>query len=508
MKKPNILFLLSDDHGSWATGCYNNQEVITPNIDKLATTGITFDNFFCTAPVCSPARASIFTGQMPSTHGVHDWINGGNLSRDEVANATYSKEAYAKIFNNDNYMTSDKQKKNPFYHGLFKNGVKYEHDVIDYLADLTTFTELLAKNGYTCAMSGKWHLGATTTPHRGFKYWKPISKGGTHYIYPEIINDDKDIVVTDDYVTTYIADNAIKFLDEYKDDDPFYLSVHFTAPHSPWGKNDHPQEVWDMYEDCQFNTLQTHELHPNSVPTAPRPTDGKEQAIDLMRGYFSAVTAMDIEIGRIIEKLKATGEYENTIIIYCSDNGINIGQHGVWGKGNGTFPLNFYEESIKVPFIFNYPKLNQRATRCDELLSQYDIFPTIVDICNIDYTSKINAPGRSFKRILENQPLEQKPIVVFDEYGPNRMIRTKDCKFVIHYHEEQNEFYDLINDPHERTNAIDDPKFKDVIEQLKNELTEWFNTYSTKQNDGKDVTACGLGQYNTLSGDKMPFVQQ
>ena len=127
--RPNIIFILSDDQGAWAMGCAGNDEIRTPNLDRLAKEGMRFENFFCASPVCSPARASILTGRIPSAHGVHDWIRSGNVDVDNL-------------------------RKEVLESGLFKD----ERKPIEYLKGQTTYTEVLAQNGYTCGLSGKWHL--------------------------------------------------------------------------------------------------------------------------------------------------------------------------------------------------------------------------------------------------------------------------------------------------------------------------------------------------------------
>ena len=133
--QPNIVFILSDDQGPWAMGCAGNTEIRTPNLDRLAASGIRFENFFCTSPVCSPARASLLTGRIPSQHGIHDWIREGNTGQNAV----------------------------------------------EYLAGQLAYTEILADNGYTCGMSGKWHLGDSYRPQKSFSHWYVHERGGGPY---------------------------------------------------------------------------------------------------------------------------------------------------------------------------------------------------------------------------------------------------------------------------------------------------------------------------------------
>ncbi len=141
-RKPNIVFVLADDMGAWALGHAGNKEVLTPNLDNLADGGIRLENFFCASPVCSPARASIVTGRIPSQHGVHDWIRGGNVSREDLDEKMRMKSRY-----------------------------KGETTAVEYLADQLAYTEVLKEAGYSCALSGKWHLGDSKVVQKGFDRW-------------------------------------------------------------------------------------------------------------------------------------------------------------------------------------------------------------------------------------------------------------------------------------------------------------------------------------------------
>ena len=195
MKRPNVVFILTDDQGAWALNCAGTPEIHTPNLDRIAQRGMRFDNFFCVSPVSSPARASLLTGDIPSSHGVHDWIRSGNLDREKF---------------------EDVGRQNPYF-----GGYDDEDKPIRYLGGKTTYTDVLAQNGYTCALSGKWHLGDSIQPQHGFKYWYTIGKGGCYYYYPDIV-EDGNIIIENGYVTDLITDKALDFLDDLTvQDNPF-----------------------------------------------------------------------------------------------------------------------------------------------------------------------------------------------------------------------------------------------------------------------------------------------
>lgn len=462
-KSPNYLFLLADDQGAWAMGCAGNSDIHTPSLDRLAAEGIRFDNFFCASPVCSPARASILTGAMPSCHGVLDWLDGGNLDRSLPELQGHS-------------------------------GYEHETVPISYTSHLTAYTDLLAEHGYRCGLSGKWHLGDSLHPTHGFTDWYTIGRGGCGYFEPDIIYDGK-IHFETGYVTDKIADRGIAFLEQYAaQDQPLYLSLHFTAPHSPWEESDHPKEYLDLYRNCSFSSTPDLPLHPQQVHTCPHGTG--ERRKELLRGYYASITAMDHQIGRVIQRLEDLGLREDTIIIFTSDNGMNMGHHGIWGKGNGTFPQNMFDSSIKVPFLISRKGHCREGAVCSELFSHYDILPTIAQLSGIPLKTRQELPGRSFLPWLLNPAKEEEePIVIFDEYGPVRMIRNQEWKLVLRYPYGPDEFFHLTQDPEETRNLIEDPSCQSHILKMRAELESWFLRYSDPDLDGRKEPVTGTGQY-------------
>lgn len=450
MRKPNVVFILSDDQGAWAMGCAGNSEIRTPNLDRLAATGIRFDNFFCTSPVCSPARASLMTGKIPSQHGVHDWIRKGHIGE----------------------------------------------DAIRYLQGHRTYVEVLADNGYVCGLSGKWHLGDHQRPAPGFSFWYAHQAGGSSYYNAPMIRDGQ-LYNEPGYLTDAITDEALRFIEECNANvQPFYLSVNYTAPHSPWIGN-HPEQFVRMYEDCPFESAPQEPRHPWTIPNAPWGDDWRSN----LQGYYAAVTAMDDQIGRIIDKLEEMGARDNTLIIFMSDNGFSCGQHGFWGKGNGTFPQNMYDSSVKVPALFSHPGRISQGVVNDELLSAYDFMPTILDyvgICRDEvYTAQESdsLPGCSFSSLLTGQAqLKRDDVVVFDEYGPVRMIRSKTWKYIHRYPYGPHELYDLTDDPGERINLADNEQFTDDKAAMKAKLDRWFVQYVDPSVDGSREPVTGAGQ--------------
>ena len=472
--RPNIVFILSDDQGAWAMNCAGTPELKTPNLDRLADTGIRFENFFCASPVCSPARASILTGQIPSQHGVQDFLRAGN-------------------------------------------GVNVDGDdkTIQYLEGRTTYTELLAENGYDVALSGKWHIGDSATPQAGFAYWNVHATGSGDY-YDAPMFTDGEPYSADGYFSDVITDNAISYLDDQKSsDNPFSMNVHYTAPHAPWGREQHPSEIYnDYFDNCKFESVRWDPIHPDqlhkegafgSIGTTP------EERHACLAGYFSAITAMDENIGRLIDWLEANDLRENTLIVFTADNGMSMGHHGIWGKGNGTYPANMYDTAVKVPTLMSRPGHIPEGRIERNLLSHYDLFPTILEYVRLGYVfadARESLPGESFVSILEGGHLnDQAPVVVLDEYGPTRMIRTQSLKYIHRYPDGPNEFYDLANDPNEVTNAIDDIAFRSIIRHMKSQLQEWFDKYAEPERDGSKQAVKGRGQIDVVGGNEEAFAQ-
>ncbi len=440
----NVVFILTDDQGVWAAGCYGNPEIRTPNIDRLAESGMRFENFFVASPVCSPSRATLLTGRIPSQHGVHDWIKEGNVGP----------------------------------------------DAIRFMEGETGYTDVLARHGWTCGLSGKWHLGDSQIPQSGFTDWFVYQTGGGPYNNAPMVRNGQ-LVNAPGYVTDVITDEALVLLDKYADGEyPFYLSVHYTAPHSPW-VGEHPQEIVDSYDECAFESCPQETRHPDAIWLTDENLGNREA----LKGYFASVPAMDSNVGRILDKLEERGLRENTLVVFLSDNGFSCGQHGFWGKGNGTEPKNMYESSIKVPAIFSQPGRIPKNAVGEEMVSSYDFMPTLLDYLDVPVPPDGNRPGRSFLPALTGEPFDgRENVIVYDEFGPVRMVRTAEWKYVHRYSHGPHQLFNLINDPDERQNLVDAPAYAEKIEELKGTMDEWFAQYVEPSRDGLRVDPTQFGQ--------------
>lgn len=463
----NVVFILTDDMGEWAYG-FLNDEIHTPNLDRMATTGTFFRNLFCTSPVCSPARASLLTGLIPSQHGVLDYILTGN--------------------------TGD--------------------GAVPYLQGGSAFTNVLADAGYRCGLSGKWHLGDSVRPQQGFTHWYAHESSGGPYVGAKMVRDGRLHTETT-YLSTAIADDAITFIEGAAADQvPFFSYVSFTAPHAPW-IDQHPEQYTQMYRDTAFTSCPQEAPHPWLRPLGPNIRRAIESPRESLIGYFAAMSAMDAEVGRILDTLEDLEIAEDTLVVYLTDNGFNAGHHGVWGKGNGTYPANVFDTSVRTPAIFVQPGRVSEGHVREELVSAYDLRSTLLDHLGVPDREERPSPGRSFAPLLTGEPdADQRFVVVFDEYGSTRMIRTPSWKYVSRLEGEGDELYDLVSDPGERENRVDDPASRSVRDELHGELTAWFGEHASPF-DAREQAVSGTGQLRPIQqawdraafqGPEDPFV--
>jgi arylsulfatase A-like enzyme len=450
MDRPNFLVVVTDDQGPWALGCQGNAELRTPAIDALAATGTRLERFFCASPVCSPARASLLTGRMPSAHGVHDWIRG---------------EAYGRA------------------------------DDDAYLTGLTTTPEVLADAGWRCGHAGKWHLGGSREPAPGFERWYAHRTGDGPYVGAPIWRDGRP-AAEERYFTAAVTDEAIGFLDSFAGGDaPFYLQVHYTAPHSPW-VGQHPAEYLDLYADCAFDTCPRDETHP-WFGWEPGPvSDAMRDPFPSLRGYFASLTAVDDGVARLVRRLDELGLTGSTCVVFTSDNGFSCGHHGIWGKGNATTPLNLWENSVRVPFVVSLPGRLPAGRVEPALASACDLHPTLLELAGVDVPPDPFAAGRSLvPQLLGGDPREH--VLVFDEYGGTRMVRTEDRKLVLRRHGPA-ELYHLDVDPDEVENHVGESSAQPLVGELTGILVDWFARHSEASRDAYARPVSGRGQLSPV----------
>jgi len=442
--RPNIIFIMADDHASHALSCYGSRINKTPNLDRIAEEGMRFDNCFCTNSICAPSRAVILTGK-------YSHING-------------------KI---------DNRRENPFDAGQ------------------QTFPKLLQKAGYETAMIGKWHLRTEPT---GFDYWN-VLPGQGKYHNPEFIEMGEKKKRAG-YVTDLITDSCLNWLKRRKSDKPFLLMYHHKAPHRNWQPDEKHAK---MYEDRdipvpntfdddyrtrsdaareQQMTIARHFRVPGDTKIEP-PAGLSGDALKhwkyqrYMEDYLRCVASVDDNVGRLLDYLDESGLAANTVVVYTSDQGFFLGDHGWFDK------RFMYEESLRMPLLIRYPRQITPGSVNSDIVLNLDFAPTFLDFAGVAVPADIQ--GRSFRSLLKGRtPRNWRTSMYYHYYeypGAHAVkrhygIRTKRYKLIHFYYDiDAWELYDLKEDPHELNNLYDGPAHRDMVRQLKAELERLRKQY-------------------------------
>jgi len=465
--RPNILFIMSDDHTTQAITAYDKRYAdyfTTPNIDRIANEGVRFDNVYCANAICGPSRAIIITGKYSNENGYYKNEHGGHFNPDQW-----------------------------------------------------TFPQELHKNGYTTAMLGKWHLG---TKPRGFDYYMYHNNPGQQgYYYNPVYDYNGKQVKIEGYATNITTDSALGWLQRVKDSGkPFAMLLHYKAPHRNWFPD---KKYVDMYPDKELpypetfsddyktrektagNTWMTMDYFNRKDMKLTPPEGLKGKALNewesygnnpgqnwmppgcktveearkwkyqrFIKDYLACVKSVDDNVGRVLEFLDKNGLADNTIVVYTGDQGFYLGDHGFFDK------RFIYEESFRMPFLMRYPAKLKKGTTDNHLISNADFAPTLMDFAGIKAPESVQ--GHSFKEIAEGKKeVKWNDAVYFHYYEwpfwhhvePHYGMRTKRFKLAhFYYNVDIWEFYDLEKDPHELNNAINDPQYADTIAKLKVQL--------------------------------------
>jgi len=423
--KPNFVVIFSDDHTYRAIG-YNNPAVKTPHMDRLAAEGIRLDRAFSASPICVASRASIYTGTYPQRHG-----SVGLSSAAFTQNVIVEKR-------------------------------------------FVTLPAALAQAGYHTALYGKSHLGEPTT--FGFAEGREIKDP----------NDDETFAEAEKFVQR-----------EAKLGRPFLLWLTPRNPHVPLSA---PQRFKDLYRDTAitldpnwresplmesfFNQAAAGQIvfRDGPLPIYPHAPAGQTSGPprtaanmkEVIKAYYADVSCLDEQIGRLVEHLKAAGLYENTIIVYLSDNGYHLGNHGLGNK------ITMHEESVRVPMFIHSPLLPVKRVRSDALVSSLDVYPTLLDFAGVAASPQLM--GKSLRPILASPSAALRDYVVSECVGPperrvgtgHRMVRTDCFKYILSSSNED-AFFDLRTDPFELDNVICDPARSEEVSRHRRMLREWMS---------------------------------
>lgn len=484
--KPNIIFIMSDDHAAQALSCYGSKLINTPNIDRIGNEGIRFIRSFVTNSICGPSRACMLTGK-------YSHINGFRDNQDEFDGSQ------------------------------------------------VTFPKILKKAGYNTSIFGKWHLRTTPT---GFDNYEILIEQGDYY-NPDFIENGSTIRRTG-YVTDLITDKAINYLGKLDKRKPFCMLVHHKAPHRNWlpnikhfhdfedtefplpenfhdnYKNRPAAEAadmriadmflsWDMklnrgfYEketgtggnaDFAKNTVENwDEVLDRMNPEQRKAWDefykkrneefkksnlsGKALAVwkyqQYMRDYLRCILSVDENVGKLLDYLDENNLTKNTLVVYTSDQGFYLGEHGWYDK------RFMYEESLGMPLVVRYPDMIKAGQVSNEMVLNIDFAPTFLELADAPIPEEIQ--GKSMSKILEGDaPGNWRKSMYYHYYeypygwhnvNKHYGIRTERYKLIHFYSDiDQWELYDLKKDPHEMNNIIDNPEYADIVENLKKQLKQ------------------------------------
>ncbi len=463
-RRPNILYVMTDDQAVGQMSCEGGAIIRTPNMDRLAGEGVRFDNCFCNNSLCAPGRATVLSG-------VYSHINGvrGNS---EAAGAV--------------------ERLDPA---------------------LPTFPQVLQEAGYRTAIVGKWHLSHDP---EGFDYWCVLPGQGL-YFNPEFIEMGARRKFSG-YCTDVTTDLTLDWLKEHDSTDPFCLVYQHKAPHRPFTPTPRhanlldgvtipkPPTYNDDYatrriakeaRDMKFEISLARDY--DDLPRDSSPAEQKDWIFQRFVGdHYSALFGVDENLGRVLDYLDESGLADDTLVMHSSDNGFFLGEHGWYDK------RFMYEPALRIPLLVRYPRLPASGLVDSRFTSQIDYAPTILDFAGVSVPTSMQ--GRSLRPILEGNPPDDWRTSIYYTYwenswelrnarreqmsdpsfqyftahrvGPHRGVRTDRYK-LIHYHSEGDywELFDLEQDPHEVNNVYGETEYADVQEEMKGELARLRDQY-------------------------------
>ncbi|PWH83276.1 sulfatase [Algibacter marinivivus] len=466
--RPNVIYIMADDLTTQAISAYGGiyKDIApTPNIDRIASEGMLFQDVLCTNAICGPSRAAILTGNYSNRNGYYKNESGGKFDIEKW-----------------------------------------------------TFPQEFQKNGYQTSLFGKWHLGTEPQGFDVFKYHNSAGQQG-HYWDP-VYNMNGEDTKLEGYSTNLSTDFAMNWLQEgRKKDAPFMMVLQYKAPHRPWQPDTKYEKLWEdiemPYPDTFNDDYKGRELTAGDTEMTmdyfsrrdmkfeePANLKGKEKIKwafygaksgeivqpeglsreegkkwryqTYIKDYLACVKSVDDNIGRVLDYLDANGLTENTIIVLTSDQGFYLGDHGFFDK------RFIYEESIRMPFMVKYPKLVKAGSVNEDIITNIDFAPTLLDLANIKTTQQMQ--GKSFKSMLSGKtPKDWTQAMYYHYYEfpywhhvqPHYGIRTQKYTLAhFYYNIDVWELYDLEKDPSQMNNIINDPQYSNVIADLKNQLKD------------------------------------
>jgi N-acetylglucosamine-6-sulfatase len=426
---PNVVLILTDDQRWDAMSCAGHPFLRTPNIDRLAREGVRFANAFCTTSLCSPSRASILSGLYAHAHRVLD-------------------------------------------------------NFTDFPSALPSYPRRLQESGYETAYIGKWHMGEQRDePRPGFDYWMSHKGQGNYYDTEFNINGERQLLPG--YFTHRITEKAVEWIRKPREK-PFCLVVGHKAPHGPFIPEAKYAKVFDAIEIRRPATAKDYgEGKPDWVRQRTTTWHGVDGPLykacgladyeDFVRAYLATILSVDDSVGQIYDALQAIGKLDQTLLIFTSDNGYLLGEHGAIDKRAA------WDESMRVPLVVRYPPRAPASRVLREMVLHIDLAPTILEICGARPLENIH--GASWARLLRGDAREWRTSFLYEynyeaqyPHTPNvRSVRTEEWKYIRYPHGDggpdrwKAEVYNLKEDPLETKNLVNDPRTAPKLKELREE---------------------------------------
>ncbi len=432
-KKPNVLFIISDDLTATAVSSYENKACKTPNIDKLAAEGVRYTKAYTQYPVCGPSRASLMSGYYPNATGTYGYVSGRK-------NIGTNRKTFSQVFKDNGYYTARVSK---IYHMAVPRDIEKGGNGED---DEASWTERFNSQG------PEWKAKGEAELVQGNPDGKIERKGGN---VMTIVKADGDDLVHSDGKT---AKKAIELIKKHKNE-PFFLAVGFVRPHVPFVAPkpyfkpypfEHvvmPKKVKDDWNDIPKRGIN----YVTSVNGQMSLTQEKKA----VAAYYAAVSYMDTQVGKVLNTLKEEGLEDNTIVIFTSDHGFHLGEHDFWMK------VSLHEESVRVPMIIKVP--GKKPAVCNSLVELLDLYPTITELAHIK-TSK-HLQGKSLVKTFNNpNKVIRNEAFSVSQGGKTFLLRTNNWAY-IQYNEDASagvELFDMVNDPKQYNNLANNPKYAAV----------------------------------------------
>jgi iduronate 2-sulfatase len=458
-QKPNILLIISDDLNT-QIGPYLDINDHTPNLDKLADQGVKFTNAYCQYPICGPSRASFMSGLYPETNGVTG--NAYQLGSYKAATpALADHPTMAGFFRENGYYTARVSK---IFHMGVPGGIERGEAGSDVPESWDYAYNVMAPETMS---PGKLELLSLKNHHYGSNFASMILPDEFEITQTDYIATSQAIAILENRVREIPegATNRVKF----KADQPFFLAVGMVRPHVPLIA---PANCFEPYPEESIN-LPPAKVAKNVPPQALRRRNehvwgmNEEQQKKTIGAYLASVRFMDQQVGRLLDALDRLGARENTIVVFISDHGYNLGEHDCWSK------ISLWDESIRVPMIISAPGYEKnQSTSAQSVVELIDLYPTLAELCGLKNETPAILQGKSLVPMLGNPEMKNTEDIAYTvSYGgKDGAITTSRWKYTRWGDEngkENEELYDHQNDPQEYHNLVDDKKHKKTLEEMR-----------------------------------------